>query len=376
MGKIDRYLLRQFLWIFVIFFSSFLGLFVVADGVNNFEEFSTYGKDHGGFLKVVGEYYGYRAFAFFDQISPLLILIAAMFTIAAFRRHNEMTALLAAGISKARIVRPIIAAAIVFAMLAVANRELMIPTIREKLNFKAQDLLSKARPVEPVYDNQTDISISCRGILRRTQTLIEPNFSMPLQLNDYGRQVQARRAVYRPPTADRPGGYHLQEVQYPQELATKPSLKVGDRAILITPLDADWLDKRDCFIVSGVDFQLLVDGQSWRRFSSTPELIAALGNPSLQHGAGVQVKVHARIVKPLLDVTLLFLGLPLVLSRRPHNLFVSVGFCVLLVLVYTVVLLGCHHLGSNLVLQPALAAWAPLMIFVPLAVVMAEPLRE
>jgi len=350
MGKIDRYLLRQFLWIFVIFFSSFLGLFVVADGVNNFEEFSTYGKDHGGFLKVVGEYYGYRAFAFFDQISPLLILIAAMFTIAAFRRHNEMTALLAAGISKARIVRPIIAAAIVFALLAVANRELMIPSIREKLNFKAQDLLSKARPVEPVYDNQTDISISCRGILRRTQTLVEPNFSMPLQLNHYGRQVQARRAVYRPPTADRPGGYHLQEVQYPQDLATKPSLKVGDRAILITPLDADWLDKRDCFIVSGVDFQLLVDGQSWRRFSSTPELIAALGNPSLQHGAGVQVKIHARFVKPLLDV--------------------------LLVLVYMVVLLGCHHLGSNLVLQPALAAWAPLMIFVPLAVVMAEPLRE
>ena len=47
MATVDRYLLRQFLWVFTIFFSSFLGLFVVADSVNNFEEFSTYGKEHG-----------------------------------------------------------------------------------------------------------------------------------------------------------------------------------------------------------------------------------------------------------------------------------------------------------------------------------------
>lgn len=376
MGKIDRFLLRQFFWIFIIFFSSFLGLFVVADSVNNFEEFSAYGKDHGGFLKVMGEYYGYRAFAFFDQISPLLILIAAMFTIAAFRRHNEMTALLAAGISKARIARPIIAAAIVFALLAVANRELMIPSIREKLNFKAQDLLSKARPLEPIYDNQTDIQLAGKGILRRAQTIVEPNFNLPPQLDHYGHQVTAQRAVYWPPTDDRPGGYHMQEVTYPEDLDTKPSLTAGDRRILITPHDVDWLEKGDCFIVSNVDFQLLADGQTWRRYSSTPELIGALGNPGLKHGAGVQVKIHARFVKPLLDVTLLFLGLPLVLSRKTHNLFVSVGLCVLLVLVYMVVVLGCHHLGSNAVFPPALAAWIPLMVFVPLAVVLAEPFRE
>ncbi|NIP85400.1 MAG: LptF/LptG family permease, partial [Planctomycetales bacterium] len=85
---------------------------------------------------------------------------------------------------------------------------------------------------------------------------------------------------------------------------------------------------------------------------------------------------HARFVKPILDVTLLFLGLPLVLSRQTHNLFVSIGLCVLLVLVYMIVILGCHYLGASLKIGPALAAWIPVMIFVPLAVNMSDPLRE
>jgi len=40
------------------------------------------------------------------------------------------------------------------------------------------------------------------------------------------------------------------------------------------------------------------------------------------------------------------------------------------------VVMTCHALAMNYLLSPALAAWFPLMIFVPLAVWMAEPLRE
>jgi lipopolysaccharide export system permease protein len=376
MLKIDRYLLRQFLWVFTIFFCSFLGLYVVADSVNNFEEFSTYARDHGGLLKVIGEYYGYRAFAFFDQISPLLILIAAMFTLAAFRRHNEMTVLLAAGISKARIARPIIVTAVLFALLAVANREVIIPSIREELNFKAQDLIRGTRPLQPTYDNQTDVLLGGEGIIRREQKIVRPNFFLPRSLDHYGPQIVARQAVYKPARSGRPGGYLLRKVEQPAGLAERPSLPPGSEPIVITPRDADWLKSDECFLVSGVDFQRLADGDTLRKFASTPELIAGLGNPSVKHGANVRVKIHARLVKPFLDVTLLFLGLPLVLSRQTLNLFVSVGLCVLLVVVYMLGVVGCHYLGGNATISASLAAWLPLMIFLPLAVGVSEPLRE
>ena len=57
-------------------------------------------------------YYGARVLSFFDRISGLLALIAAIFTITWFQRTNELTAVMAAGISKARIIRPLVVATV------------------------------------------------------------------------------------------------------------------------------------------------------------------------------------------------------------------------------------------------------------------------
>ena len=53
----------------------------------------------------------------------MISLIAAMFTVTWIQRHNEMTALMAAGISRVRVVRPVIIACVVLAALTAAGRE-------------------------------------------------------------------------------------------------------------------------------------------------------------------------------------------------------------------------------------------------------------
>ena len=82
-----------------------------------------------------------------------------------------------------------------------------------------------------------------------------------------------------------------------------------------------------CFIASNLDFEQLTGGMGFKNFSSTAQLIAGLDNSSVGFGADVRVKVHARIVQPLLDITLLFLGLPLVVRRESHNVFLAIGMC-------------------------------------------------
>ena len=88
--------------------------------------------------------------------------------------------------------------------------------------------------------------------------------------------------------------------------------------------------------------------------------------------------IHARIVQPLLDMTLLFLGLPLVVTRENRNVFVAMGICMVVTTVFTLVVMGVQSLGeiSYWFFTPPLAAWAPLMIFVPLAAWMAEGLWQ
>ena len=86
--------------------------------------------------------------------------------------------------------------------------------------------------------------------------------------------------------------------------------------------------------------------------------------------------IHERIVRPCLDMALIFLGLPLVLHRENRNFFIAIGSCVMLVIVFFLVVIACHGLGRQYLLTPAFSAWLPLAIFVPLAAILSGPLSE
>ena len=378
---IDRYLLRQFVQTFLICFCSLTGLYIVIDAFTNLEEFITYSRDNGGMLAVMGEYYAFRALSFFDSTSPVVTLIAAMFTVTWIQRHNELTALEAAGISKARVIKPLIAMAVIIIGFKVANRELVIPiaAVRESLSHNAQDLGgSRGKRLVPRYDVKTVVLMRASGdTFGNEKRIHKPDFQLPAGLDRYGPRVLAENAYYRPPVGNRPGGYLMDGVTQPTGLEGLPSLGQGEGPpVLLTPADHDWLKPGQCFVVSEVSFEYLAADSNWQKLSSTWELMRGLRNRSLDYGTVERMAIHARIVQPVLDLTLLFLGLPLVLSRSNRNVFMAIGMCLALVVAFMLVVFGCQMLGESYWLEPSLAAWLPLMIFVPCAVAISLPLRE
>jgi lipopolysaccharide export system permease protein len=376
---IDRYLLRQFVQTFLICFCSLTGLYIVIDAFTNLEEFITYSRDNGGMFRVMGEYYAYRALSFFDSTSQVVTLIAAMFTVTWIQRHNELTALEAAGISKSRVIKPLIAAAVVIVGLEVVNRELVIPAVRENLSHNAQDLGgSRGKQLIPRYDFQTGVLLRASGQAFANEKRIEkPDFQLPTEMSHLGSRVVAENAFYRPPEEGRPGGYRMEGVTQPVGLDAQASLALADGSpVLLTPRDHTWLQPGQCFVASEVSFEYLAADSNWRQLSSTWDLIKGLRNTSLDYGSAERMAIHSRIVQPVLDITLLFLGLPLVLSRSNRNVFLAIGICLALVVAFMLVVLGCRYLGASYWLEPSLAAWLPLMIFVPCAVALSSPLRE
>src|SRR3989304_1388656 len=107
---IDRYMLRQFVQVLVICFLSLIGLYIVIDAFGHLDHFVDYAEDHGSLLGTLAGFYAYRAIAFFDRTSGVLTLVALMFTVTWIQRHHEMTALLAAGITRTRVLRPVLVA--------------------------------------------------------------------------------------------------------------------------------------------------------------------------------------------------------------------------------------------------------------------------
>ncbi len=386
MQLIDRYLLKNFLQALAIFFATFCGLFVVIDAFGNLEEFISEGERQGGLLPVLAQYYGVRSLVIFDRTSGVLMLVAVMFTLTSLERHNELTALMAAGISKGRLAKPLIIGAVGVSIFALANREVIIPHFRQQLSRKTEDFRGeKGQPVQAQYDHRTNVYLSGRSAFLSERRIEKPHFRMPADLSQYGMQLVADDAVYhdeKSPTnvavggAIPPAGYLLRNVSQPTDLNARTSLTLDGNPVLLVPGDTPWLEKNQAFLVSDIPMEQVAGGGAWRRFSSTPEMVQALRSPSTEFGPDVRVAVHARVVSPLMDITLLFLGLPLVLTRENRNIFVAIGMCLGVVGAFFTVVMLCQWLGNNCIITPAAAAWAPLAVFVPAALILCEPLRE
>lgn len=375
---IDRYILWTFAKVVLVAYVSLAGLFLVIDFMNQLDELLGYAKTQpGGLLPVLGDYYTPRLLVLFDQVAGLLAMVAAMLTIALLQRHQELTALMAAGISKVRISLALFVGTLAVSGLGMANRELLLPKMRDRLAYNAQDLSGQlGRTLTPRYDNYTLFMFSGAKAYPKLRKIESPQVRLTSEFAAWGPKIQSSEAFYVPAGEGRPAGYLFKNVSLPADLGTTASASLEDAPVLLSPHDTPWLKPNECFVVSDLSFEQLTGKTSFRRYLSTPDLLGGLGNRSLDFGSDVKVIVHHRFLTPLLDVTLFLLGLPLVLRWENRNIFIAAGMCSLVVATFLLVTTASHAAGANYLLRPALAAWLPLVIFAPAAYSLARPLWD
>lgn len=371
---IDRYITRAQFHAFAIVFVSLAGLTFVVDAFTNLEEFINHAGEGGGLARVLGTYYGYRLISFFDATSPVIALASAMFALSWLERHNELTALLAAGTTRWRIARPAIVFAAVVSLLAATSRELVLPAVRHHFARNAQNLRGDANtPFEARYDHRTEILFRGRYARLIDHSIESPSLLLPPTLAHYGPQIDAGTMQWLPADATHPAGYLLSGVREPADIDRIEPL---EPAIILTQSSAAWLEHRQCFVISEVSFEQMIGSANWRQYSSTPELVRSIANPSLGLGPDVPLRVHSRFVAPLLDMSLALLGIPLVVGPNRRGIFVAVGLCVLMTMVFFAVVMGSHALATSDMFSPSLGAWIPLLILGPLAAWRAQPMWQ
>ena len=376
MNTIDRYLISHFLRVFFVTFVSLLGIYVMADSVSNRAEFIQMGNQSSGLWLSLINYYSARIPLFFELTGRIINLLAIVFTIAWLQRHNETTALMAAGISRWRIAKPLVISGVLISVIAVVNREVGVPSVREILCANAQEMSSnKITKLTARYDNETAILIQGEAILPQENTLLGPRFRLPFTWSKMGQTLIAQRAEYRESGQNFPAGYLFRGVKNKRLLIGTPSFVREGRPILFSPSDQKWLAEDECFVASNLRLEQLRRGRQWQQYSSTGQLIAEFHNGSIDFGPDVRLLVHMRFVQPFLDVILLFLGLPFVLSGQHNNVFMAAGKTILVVVFFSTVVLSSQAMGIHCVLSPAFAAWVPVLVLGPMAVLVSRPLQ-
>ncbi len=372
MTILDRYTLRLFFKIYTISMVCLLGLYFVIDMVTNLDKLSRSVGQTESLIDTMIQYYGARAFLFFNATNAVMVLIATTCTIASMRSNNELIALQSIGTSPLRAAKPVVLAAVLIATLAATNREWIIPYFQKDLARTAQNWQgTEKETIRATFDHKTDIMIGGQHAFSGRQEIVNPRFHLHRPLGEFPRVIEAGSAFYQPANENHPAGYLLKKVLKPADCHQRPAAHLDGSIVILTaadPATAEWLETTDLFVVSNLPFELLVAENSQFRYSSTGQLMGLLQNNSLDYGAHIRVQLHARIVQPVLDLTLLFLGLPLVLSRNAKSMVRAVFMGSLVVILFFSIVLTCHTLGSSgYVISPSLAAWLPLIILIPLA---------
>ena len=344
----------------------FVGIFVVFDLFTNLDSLLQAGKAAHNVPKVIFLYYLFKSIPIIMMLGSVLSLVAAMVTVAMLMRNNEFVPIQAAGVSSLRIIRPLILAVFCMTAMFCLARECLLPNIQDKIVMEAAYFAKdEGTLLNVTIDGETNVNILGERVFRAQRRIYKPEFIFPKTIAKQSLRLSGEEAFHKSATKSRPAGYLLTGVRE-KNILQSASLMWKDKPILITPQDADYLERDQCFVVSNVPFESLASANAWQ-YASLWSLVSAARNRSLDVGASIHASIHSRITQPVLDMTLLFLGLPVLLVSRDRNVFKAMGISSLILIAFLLVCYASQFAGVGGGM-PVLGAWLPMMIFVPIAV--------
>lgn len=374
MTRIDRYLLFLYSRVLVICFVSVTGLLIVVHIFTNLDEFVRYAKSNQRtMMSVLCDYYGPYTLSIFEQLSGLLAMLALLFAIAWLNKTHEFTALQAAGVTKRRVLRPLLWASGIVIAAAVGVRELAVPQFQDRLDRNPQDLTAEVpRPLRPVFDPRSVAVIQGDHLLPIRTEIVAPNLKIQggQLASTIGRKLSAAKAIHRPACDEHPAGFLFLSVNEPTNIGHIHSIfhEPKGSPLLLTPRDTEWLEEKSCFLVSDIEYEMLRGGSAWKQFAATFELVKHLRGENVLGGNDIKVKIHQRLLRPVIDWTVLLLGLPVLLTRSEGHMFWVAGACLAIVAGFTGVVMACAAIGGSAnILAPGLAVWLPVLLFLPWA---------
>jgi lipopolysaccharide export system permease protein len=364
-----------FLKAYVICFTALVSLYIVIDAFSNFDEF---GKRASGALEiftVMGRFYLVHLSDFYDRLCGVIGMMAAIFTVTWMQRNNELLAMLAAGISTQRVIRPVLISSVFVSGLAVANQELIEPQLAEELQRSHDDDGTRSLFKLSTREDANDILLHGSQADRATRTVLKFDATIPARIFGTIREIRASQATYIAEDdrkSPQRGGWLLRgaHINIPlddEAIGAKDSpLVVLESAKGFPPPYGEYaeLGGETYFLRSSVPFEALTRSRRWFQYAPTIELIRGITDPAnTPEKDDIEVFLHNRLLRPLLGLALLFLTLPQVLGGYGRNMFVNLGLSLGTAAVFYGINFMSQYLGSHSVITAELSAWGPLIAF-------------
>ncbi|HOL31278.1 MAG TPA: LptF/LptG family permease, partial [Anaerohalosphaeraceae bacterium] len=147
MKILDRYIARNFLVGYVIALCVMLGMFLTVDLFVHLDEFAELRSVDvpadaawGNVVLAIGRFYAIRCCLWYKDMAGMIMVVAAVFSLARMTRSNELIAVMASGTSLKRILAPILFLSLLLTGLMIVDQEAVIPRFSYELSRKHDEL--------------------------------------------------------------------------------------------------------------------------------------------------------------------------------------------------------------------------------------------
>ena len=150
MKILDKYILKRFLFTFLLAILVFLTIFHVVDVIENIDRFLRNEMS----MYEVALYYLYQLPFFIDISLPMSMLLASVFTIGILSKNNELTAIKSVGISLYRVSTPLLILSFFISIGAFFfNDYLVIPYSRKKTELEKTEMHRHQKYKKQIFRN-------------------------------------------------------------------------------------------------------------------------------------------------------------------------------------------------------------------------------
>jgi lipopolysaccharide export system permease protein len=386
MRILDRYIIRNFLINYLLALIVLMGMVVLLDLIVNFDRFIKGAKaaNEAGAVHLwvdIADYYGYQCLVIFQVIAGVIPLLAAGFTMVRMTRHRELTAMLASGVSLYRVAAPIVLLAIGLSLLAVMDQEILIPRFQDQLLRKHEEVNLSVAPssgFEMLRDHQNLVTFMSYD--RTARTLHEVRIIWRDDRGRVFRREMADEATWVPGSDNVAGdmgvpagiGYWLMKgnARYIDDRVagmpstTGPAVSGGASVVPEFPYSTGLEPKHVELFLSKRAIDFLGSGQINELIRNSPPVT----RPALEK------IMHTRATQPVMNVIMLLLGIPFLLTREPNRLIKNMFTCTVVSGVCFAGTFVFYHMGGNL-MPPILSAWMPVLLFGPISLAMLDAIK-
>ena len=371
MKTLDRYVAKNFCYGYLIVLGVMMGMFLTVDLFMNLDEFAELSDEGiGVVLSNIISYYSVRGVLWFRDLGGMLIVIAAVFSLARMTRNNELIAVMASGVSLKRILAPILFLSLLLTGVLIVDQEFVIPQLSVRLTQKQDQRVNEAAYDLWFLGDAHGSLICCQLYEEKTQTMTAPLIVLrePEDADTWrvtGR-IQARQAVYDPARK----GWVLEDgllLRVPKTGKQEPDFQ-DSAAVDFYATD---LDPKQLPLRRREGFKSLLSLRQLTEMEQSP-------GTRRTEMAEIALQKHSRITAPIINMIMLMVALPVLVCRDPRNMktaiiisFLTTAGCFIVSFLSSIFATEVFF-GQ---VRPALFSWLPIFIFFPIALIEIDSMR-